>query len=259
MELAGKTVLLTGATGGLGRAMAEALAERGATLVLSSRKPQELDELALGLPGEGHRRIVSDLAVPGAAEALIAEAGDGRRAGRQRRPRRQRRASTTSPPRRSSASSGSTSRRRCARPARSSRRCVSEAPATWSSSRRSRARRRPRRPRSTRRPRRGCGASRSRCARTWPRDGVGVSIVCPGFVAEAGMFARLRAQAADEPRARRRRRRWPRRPSRRSSATGPRSTSRRCASACWRTSPVAARTSRRGSRAAPADAGPIGT
>ena len=38
MELHGKTALLTGATGGLGRAIAEALAERGATLVLSSRK-----------------------------------------------------------------------------------------------------------------------------------------------------------------------------------------------------------------------------
>jgi short-subunit dehydrogenase len=76
MDLQGKTVLLTGATGGLGRAMAEALAGRGATLVLSSRKPEELDQLALELPGEGHRRIVSDLEQHGAAEALAAEAGD---------------------------------------------------------------------------------------------------------------------------------------------------------------------------------------
>jgi short-subunit dehydrogenase len=76
MDLQGKTVLLTGATGGLGRAMAEALAGRGATLVLSSRRPEELDALALELPGEGHRRIVSDLGQDGAAEALAAEAGD---------------------------------------------------------------------------------------------------------------------------------------------------------------------------------------
>ena len=41
MELdGGKTVLLTGATGGLGRAIAEALAGRGARLVLSSRKAE---------------------------------------------------------------------------------------------------------------------------------------------------------------------------------------------------------------------------
>ena len=36
MELRGRTALLTGATGGLGRAIATALADRGATLVLSS-------------------------------------------------------------------------------------------------------------------------------------------------------------------------------------------------------------------------------
>lgn len=76
MDLCDRNVLLTGATGGLGRAMAEALADRGATMVLSSRKPEELDRLALALPGEGHRRIVSDLADPGAAEALVAEAGE---------------------------------------------------------------------------------------------------------------------------------------------------------------------------------------
>ncbi len=76
MELRGKTTLLTGATGGLGRAIAEALAARGATLVLSSRKPQELAELAESLPGEGHRTVVADLAVEGAALGLLDEAGD---------------------------------------------------------------------------------------------------------------------------------------------------------------------------------------
>jgi short-subunit dehydrogenase len=76
MQLDGKTALLTGATGGLGRAMAEALAARGATVVLSSRKPEELDELALALPGEGHRRVVTDLDQQGAAEQLAAEAGE---------------------------------------------------------------------------------------------------------------------------------------------------------------------------------------
>ena len=50
MELRGKTVLLTGATGGLGRAIASAVAERGASLVLSSRKAGQLSELAGSLP-----------------------------------------------------------------------------------------------------------------------------------------------------------------------------------------------------------------
>lgn len=75
MNLAGKTVLLTGATGGLGRALAGALAGRDATLVLSSRKQAELDQLAISLPGSGHRVVVADLAVEGEAEHLVGEAG----------------------------------------------------------------------------------------------------------------------------------------------------------------------------------------
>jgi short-subunit dehydrogenase len=75
MELAGRKALLTGATGGLGRAIAQALAARGATLVLSGRKAEALEALAAELPGEGHRAVPSDLAEPGAAEQLAAEAG----------------------------------------------------------------------------------------------------------------------------------------------------------------------------------------
>jgi short-subunit dehydrogenase len=75
MELTGKTVLLTGATGGLGQAIAKALAERGARLIVSSRKPQELEELVGALAGDGHRTIVSDLAESGAAMALLNDAG----------------------------------------------------------------------------------------------------------------------------------------------------------------------------------------
>lgn len=76
MELSAKTVLLTGATGGLGRAIAASLAGRGATLILSSRKADELDRLAADLPGDGHRTIVSDLADPGAGPRLAEQAGD---------------------------------------------------------------------------------------------------------------------------------------------------------------------------------------
>ncbi len=76
MRLEGKTVLLTGATGGLGRAMATALANRGATLVLSSRKAEELDELVATLPGAQHRAVVSDLAEDGAALRLLEDAGE---------------------------------------------------------------------------------------------------------------------------------------------------------------------------------------
>jgi short-subunit dehydrogenase len=75
MEIAGMRILLTGATGGLGRAIAGSLAAAGGNLLLSSRKAEELDGLAAALPGDGHRALVSDLAEEGAAERLAEEAG----------------------------------------------------------------------------------------------------------------------------------------------------------------------------------------
>jgi short-subunit dehydrogenase len=78
VDLEGKRVLLSGATGGLGRAIAEELAVQGAKLVLSSRKQAELQELARSLAGgeDRHDLIVADLAEEGAAEKLIQDAGD---------------------------------------------------------------------------------------------------------------------------------------------------------------------------------------
>jgi short-subunit dehydrogenase len=76
MELAGRTALLTGATGGLGRAIAEAMAARGSVLLLSARKRDALEQMAEELPGGGHRALPSDLAEPDAAERLAEEAGD---------------------------------------------------------------------------------------------------------------------------------------------------------------------------------------
>lgn len=75
MQITGKTVLLTGATGGLGAAIAEALAAKGAKLVLSSRREKDLEQMAAALPGGGHRFVVSDLAEPGAVEKLVEAAG----------------------------------------------------------------------------------------------------------------------------------------------------------------------------------------
>jgi short-subunit dehydrogenase len=78
VDLEGKRVLLSGATGGLGRAIAEELAGREAKLMLSARKQQDLRELARSLPGGGrrHKVLVSDLAKPGAAAELVEKAGD---------------------------------------------------------------------------------------------------------------------------------------------------------------------------------------
>jgi short-subunit dehydrogenase len=76
MELAGRKALLTGATGGLGIAIARVLAERGAVVLLSARKREALEALAAELPGEGHGVLPADLAEPGEAERLAAEAGE---------------------------------------------------------------------------------------------------------------------------------------------------------------------------------------
>lgn len=75
MEPGGKIVLITGATGGLGRAISSSLAQRGATLVLSGRNPEALEELCASL-GSEHRIAPADLAEEGGAERLAADAGE---------------------------------------------------------------------------------------------------------------------------------------------------------------------------------------
>jgi short-subunit dehydrogenase len=78
VDLEGKRLLLSGATGGLGRAIAEQLAGKGATLVLSSRRQEQLEELARSLAGGAarHEVVVADLAEPGAAQKLVEDAGN---------------------------------------------------------------------------------------------------------------------------------------------------------------------------------------
>jgi short-subunit dehydrogenase len=82
MELHGARVLLTGATGGLGAAIARALAERGAQLVLSGRRADALEALALDLRAEAvlcdlsEREAVDRLAdAAGQVDVLVANAG----------------------------------------------------------------------------------------------------------------------------------------------------------------------------------------
>lgn len=77
MDLEGRRVLLSGASGGLGGAIATELAIRGAKLVLSGRREDQLRELARSLEGGArrHKVIVSDLAKDGAGEKLVRDAG----------------------------------------------------------------------------------------------------------------------------------------------------------------------------------------
>lgn len=75
-SVAGKTIVLTGATGGLGQAMAQSLAEAGARLLLSGTRQAALEELAAKLPGSGHKAAAGNMTDAGIGEQLINAAVD---------------------------------------------------------------------------------------------------------------------------------------------------------------------------------------
>lgn len=78
-KLTGKSVLVTGATGGIGQAVAKCLAEAGATLTLSGRRGDILEALASQLEAtSGHRprTVVADLSRAPQVEKLVLEASE---------------------------------------------------------------------------------------------------------------------------------------------------------------------------------------
>jgi NAD(P)-dependent dehydrogenase (short-subunit alcohol dehydrogenase family) len=81
--LAGKTALITGASRGIGKATAKALAAQGCNVVLSSRKQEALDEVAAEIraahPGAGvlpkAAHVADEEAARACVEAAVAEFG----------------------------------------------------------------------------------------------------------------------------------------------------------------------------------------
>lgn len=73
MDLRGAKVLLTGATGGIGQALAQELAAGGGDLVLTGRRTDMLDPLAEKLGG---RAVPADLTDRAGIEDLLNAAGD---------------------------------------------------------------------------------------------------------------------------------------------------------------------------------------
>jgi short-subunit dehydrogenase len=73
VKIDGSTALLTGATGGIGQAIARALHGRGAKLILSGRRIEVLEPLAAEL---GARSLAVDLSSPAEIERLVHEAGE---------------------------------------------------------------------------------------------------------------------------------------------------------------------------------------
>lgn len=74
MNLNGKSILVTGATGGIGGALARLLADRGARLRVHGRDPQRMQALLTNLPG-GTRSLLADLASAAGRAALVEFAG----------------------------------------------------------------------------------------------------------------------------------------------------------------------------------------
>lgn len=70
MDIKGKTIVLTGATGGIGRAIAQELAASGASLILVSRDNDALLQLRVQLPGE-HQVYRTDITDPTALAELV--------------------------------------------------------------------------------------------------------------------------------------------------------------------------------------------
>ena len=208
MELAGRKALLTGATGGLGRAIAEAMAAPG-------RDPPAQRPQARGARGAGRgpARATATASCPPTSPSPVPPSSSPRRRG----------TSTSSSPtpgcRAPGWLDGLHRRGGDAGPAGQPRGADADGPgavpgdgrarlaATWSSSPRSRARRRAPAPRSTTRPSSACAASPSVCASDLGPKGVGVSLVSPGLHPRGGDVRRRRAPS--------RRRGWePARPSR---------------------------------------------
>jgi len=83
MDLSGKTVVITGATSGIGASAAEALAAQGARVIFTARDAAKAAATLSGLtranPGAAHDFVIADLTtlahMKTAAEALAAKAG----------------------------------------------------------------------------------------------------------------------------------------------------------------------------------------
>jgi short-subunit dehydrogenase len=74
MELAGRIVIVTGASSGIGEAFARLAAREGARLVLAARRTGRLQALAAELPDA--LAVTTDLRVPDQVEAMVAAAAE---------------------------------------------------------------------------------------------------------------------------------------------------------------------------------------
>ena len=72
--LEGRGVIVTGATGGIGRAVTEAFATTGARVMAVDLEQQQVDEVVDGLEGHGHVAVAQNLADVAGHASLVARA-----------------------------------------------------------------------------------------------------------------------------------------------------------------------------------------
>ncbi|RXU21371.1 3-oxoacyl-ACP reductase, partial [Pseudomonas syringae] len=70
-SLDGKTILVTGASSGIGRQIAVSCARRGARLVITGRDAERLQETYNLLNGQGHLQVLADLTEAEGRERLV--------------------------------------------------------------------------------------------------------------------------------------------------------------------------------------------
>ena len=70
-SLEGRTVLVTGASSGIGRTTAIECSRMGAHVVITGRDKVRLDEVLSELEGDGHRAIIADLTLEEQVQALL--------------------------------------------------------------------------------------------------------------------------------------------------------------------------------------------
>ena len=73
--LQGKTILITGASSGIGRACAVCAASLGASIIATGRRYMALQETILNCEGTGHQIEVGDIADPEFVKKLVEKAG----------------------------------------------------------------------------------------------------------------------------------------------------------------------------------------
>ena len=70
-SLSGKTILITGASSGIGKAVAQECAAAGATCLITARNKQRLQQTLESLVGEGHQSIIADLTDESAITRMV--------------------------------------------------------------------------------------------------------------------------------------------------------------------------------------------